>query len=72
MLFKHVATRDIMRYLEQVSDIVEYLVIAKADDYLLTSRWREIRIFLLIIEGYQEAHKVLFPFDKQFPALRAT
>jgi predicted transposase/invertase (TIGR01784 family) len=36
MLFKHVAARDIMVYLEQLSEIVERLVAAHADDYLLT------------------------------------
>ena len=35
MLFKHVEARDIMVYLEQVFRLVDRLVSAKADDYLL-------------------------------------
>lgn len=36
MLFKHVTARDIMGYLEQVTEIVDHLVAAEANDYLLT------------------------------------
>lgn len=36
MLFKHAAARDITNYLEQLSHIVDHLVIANADNYLLT------------------------------------
>lgn len=36
MLFKHVKARDIIVYLEQLSDIVDQLVAAEADNYLLT------------------------------------
>jgi recombination-promoting nuclease RpnB len=36
MLFKHVKARDMMVYLEQLSDIVDQLVAAEADNYLLT------------------------------------
>lgn len=36
MLFKHIATRDIMQYLEVLNDLIDRLVAAKADDYLMT------------------------------------
>jgi recombination-promoting nuclease RpnB len=36
MLMKHVYARDIMVYLEQLSEIVKHLVFAKANDYLLS------------------------------------
>ena len=36
MLFKHNAARDIIRYLEQMDEIVDYLVKSRADNYLMT------------------------------------